>query len=65
MLDGVDDDESVGHLSSGFEWGLSPSNKSVGDDGGDTNGSTIVAYDATRREKTTNVLVLRLRMICK
>ena len=34
-------------------------------DTGEGGGSAIVAYEASRREKPTNVLVLRLRMICK
>ncbi len=44
-LAGVDDCESAGELSSGFEWGggLRPLNISVGDSGGECYCSAIVS----------------------
>ena len=52
VLARVDVDDSVGHLSSGFEGGLGSSKISGdGDVTGDGDFSAIVAYEATRQEK--------------
>ena len=52
VLAGVDDCNSAGHFSSGFERGLRLSNMSVCEIDGVGVGSSIVAYEATRRNES-------------
>ena len=56
--------ESVGHLFSGLEGVLRPSKMSDGECNGDGD-SAIVAYEATRREKTNVLVGCEVRLKCR